>query len=59
MPSDFPSHYFKTVDPSGKIVEFNFVDGGIVVNNPIVFLGFNTVLLALKVYSSRLTIVFA
>ncbi|KAK3424030.1 hypothetical protein EUGRSUZ_F00787 [Eucalyptus grandis] len=34
-PGYFPSHYFETIDPLGKISKFNLIDGAIAANNPI------------------------
>ncbi|KAG5227328.1 patatin protein [Salix suchowensis] len=33
-PTYVPAHYFETTDPSGKVREFNLIDGGVAVNNP-------------------------
>ncbi|KAA8528554.1 hypothetical protein F0562_035909 [Nyssa sinensis] len=33
-PTYLPAHYFETKDPSGRIREFNLVDGGVAANNP-------------------------
>ncbi|KAJ6423618.1 hypothetical protein OIU84_024567 [Salix udensis] len=33
-PTYLPAHYFETKDPSGKVREFNLIDGGVAVNNP-------------------------
>lgn len=34
-PTYLPAHYFQTKDPSGKVKEFNLIDGGIAANNPV------------------------
>jgi patatin-like phospholipase/acyl hydrolase len=34
-PSYLPAHYFETKDPSGKVREFNLIDGGVAANNPV------------------------
>ncbi|KAG5254795.1 patatin protein [Salix suchowensis] len=34
-PTYLPAHYFETKDPSGKVREFNLIDGGVAVNNPV------------------------
>jgi patatin-like phospholipase/acyl hydrolase len=34
-PTYLPAHYFETKDPSGKVREFNLIDGGIAANNPV------------------------
>jgi hypothetical protein len=34
-PTYFPAHYFETKDPSGKVREFNLIDGGVAANNPV------------------------
>uniref|UniRef100_A0A5B6YTD4 Patatin n=1 Tax=Davidia involucrata TaxID=16924 RepID=A0A5B6YTD4_DAVIN len=33
-PTYLPAHYFETKDPSGRIREFNLVDGAVAANNP-------------------------
>ncbi|XP_011030324.1 PREDICTED: patatin-like protein 2 isoform X1 [Populus euphratica] len=33
-PTYLPAHYFETKDPSGKVREFNLIDGGVAANNP-------------------------
>jgi patatin-like phospholipase/acyl hydrolase len=33
-PTYLPAHYFETKDPTGKVREFNLIDGGIAANNP-------------------------
>ncbi|CAH2042644.1 unnamed protein product [Thlaspi arvense] len=33
-PTYLPAHYFETKEPSGKVREFNLVDGGVAANNP-------------------------
>ncbi|KAA8528557.1 hypothetical protein F0562_035912 [Nyssa sinensis] len=33
-PTYLPAHYFETNDPSGKVREFNLIDGGVAANNP-------------------------
>uniref|UniRef100_A0A5B6YSY2 Patatin n=1 Tax=Davidia involucrata TaxID=16924 RepID=A0A5B6YSY2_DAVIN len=33
-PTYLPAHYFETKDPTGKVKEFNLIDGGVVANNP-------------------------
>ncbi|KAK9270491.1 hypothetical protein L1049_026071 [Liquidambar formosana] len=35
-PTYLPAHYFKTYDPTGKVREFNLIDGGVAANNPAV-----------------------
>ena len=34
-PTYLPLHHFETKDPAGNVKEFNFIDGGIVANNPV------------------------
>jgi patatin-like phospholipase/acyl hydrolase len=34
-PTYLPAHYFETKDPTGKVREFNLIDGGIAANNPV------------------------
>jgi len=34
-PTYLPAHYFETKDPSGKVREFNLIDGGVAANNPV------------------------
>jgi len=34
-PTYLPAHYFETKDPSGKVREFNLIDGGVAENNPV------------------------
>ncbi|KAF5942868.1 hypothetical protein HYC85_020510 [Camellia sinensis] len=33
-PTYLPAHYFETKDPTGKVREFNLIDGGVAANNP-------------------------
>uniref|UniRef100_A0A6N2NKL6 Patatin n=1 Tax=Salix viminalis TaxID=40686 RepID=A0A6N2NKL6_SALVM len=33
-PTYLPAHYFETKDPSGKVRDFNLIDGGVAANNP-------------------------
>ncbi|XP_057975420.1 patatin-like protein 2 isoform X2 [Malania oleifera] len=33
-PTYLPAHHFQTKDPSGKVREFNLIDGGVAANNP-------------------------
>ncbi|KAJ6344654.1 hypothetical protein OIU76_006220 [Salix suchowensis] len=33
-PTYLPAHYFETMDPSGKVREFNLIDVGVAANNP-------------------------
>ncbi|KAK3435207.1 hypothetical protein EUGRSUZ_D02575, partial [Eucalyptus grandis] len=33
-PTYLPPHYFKTIDHSGAVREFNLIDGGVAANNP-------------------------
>ncbi|XVF22860.1 hypothetical protein REPUB_Repub12eG0207600 [Reevesia pubescens] len=33
-PSYLPAHYFKTKDETGKVTEFNLIDGAVAANNP-------------------------
>ncbi|GAV84789.1 Patatin domain-containing protein [Cephalotus follicularis] len=33
-PSYLPAHYFETKDPTGRMQEFNLIDGGVAANNP-------------------------
>ncbi|KAL7225049.1 hypothetical protein ACSBR1_020355 [Camellia fascicularis] len=33
-PTYLPAHYFETKDPTGKVREFNLIDGGVGANNP-------------------------
>ncbi|KAL3568447.1 hypothetical protein D5086_031098, partial [Populus alba] len=33
-PTYLPAYYFETKDPSGKVREFNLIDGGVAANNP-------------------------
>ncbi|CAH2042646.1 unnamed protein product [Thlaspi arvense] len=33
-PTYLPAHYFETKEPSGKVREFNLIDGGVAANNP-------------------------
>uniref|UniRef100_A0A5B6YTQ7 Patatin n=2 Tax=Davidia involucrata TaxID=16924 RepID=A0A5B6YTQ7_DAVIN len=33
-PTYLPAHYFETKDPTGKMKEFNLIDGGVAANNP-------------------------
>ncbi|XWS24266.1 hypothetical protein CRYUN_Cryun28dG0086100 [Craigia yunnanensis] len=33
-PTYLPAHYFKTTDETGKVTEFNLIDGGVAANNP-------------------------
>jgi patatin-like phospholipase/acyl hydrolase len=41
-PTYLPAHYFETKDPSGKVREFNLIDGGVAANNPVCFNFFST-----------------
>jgi len=34
-PTYLPPHYFKTIDHSGAVREFNLIDGGVAANNPV------------------------
>jgi len=34
-PTYLPAHYFETQDSTGKIREFNLIDGGVAANNPV------------------------
>ena len=34
-PTYLPAHYFETKDPSGKVRDFNLIDGGVAANNPV------------------------
>ncbi|THG19071.1 hypothetical protein TEA_027637 [Camellia sinensis var. sinensis] len=36
-PTYLPAHYFETKDPTGKVREFNLIDGGVAANNPLNF----------------------
>ncbi|KAL6318327.1 hypothetical protein AAG906_039419 [Vitis piasezkii] len=33
-PTYLPAHYFETKDPTGRVREFNLIDGGVAANNP-------------------------
>ena len=34
-PTYLPAHYFETKDHTGKVKEFNLIDGGVAANNPV------------------------
>lgn len=34
-PKYLPAHFFKTEDSSGKVKEYNLIDGGVAANNPV------------------------
>lgn len=35
-PTYFPAHSFTNTDDSGKSMDFNLIDGGVVANNPVI-----------------------
>ena len=35
-PTYLPAHQFETKDSTGKVREFNLIDGGVAANNPVI-----------------------